>query len=87
MDDDAFGDLVEESFQLAELAQHPGWRYVHQNLARVLESHKGQVLGGRFDDLAEYKFIAGEVRGIERVLDLPAAVAKKVKAEQERRSG
>ena len=86
MDDDAFDALVEESFQLAELVKHPGWRYLQAHVDRTTDALRRRVLGGALEEGA-YKALTGELFGIERVISIPLKVNEQLRSVKESRAG
>ncbi len=87
MTDEKYRALVEQSFQLNELTNHPGWPVlVDYMLTVVLKPRKDRILNGNLDSLDEYKRIAGFCQGSEWVLNAHQIIANAVLEEQGRRN-
>ncbi len=86
MTDDDYRALVEQSYQLNDLTNHPGWDVLVDYMRSVvLKPRKDRLLAGNLDSLDEYKKVSGFCVGAEWVLDAHKIVGNAVLSEQGRR--
>ncbi len=86
MTDDELAAVIEQSYQLNDLTNHPGWPILVDFVQSViLAPQKKKLLGGTISNFEEYKRWAGFCSGAERVLEAHQVVAKVVLDEQAKR--
>lgn len=67
-DDLEIRQLIERGSLIAELVQHPGWAHYSDYLLSKSASKQRLLVRGHYETLAEYKDVAGWVRGITDAL-------------------
>ncbi len=86
MTNEEYRALVEQSHQLQQLTEHPGWAVLVDYIKTVvLAPRKDRLLNGAIDSLDEYKKQAGFCAGAEWVLNAHEVIGNQALRERERR--
>lgn len=77
--EDRLHELLDTETALMELAEHPSWQVLRQFVHGSVEEQRRRLLGGYMEDHDSYLKVAWQLRGVELVLDAPAAISQIVK--------